>query len=192
MAKEKLVEVKFDEAKLRRIQNLLRGIPRAMPRVMSRAINKTTVTARAEAARKIAAEIRIKVSAVKKGMDLIRASFTRWQAEFGVYGQRIPLFQFGARQLKTGVSYVIDKGAPRKKIHSAFIQTMPSSGHVGVFKRRGLTRYPISQLFGPSLGYLFGTAGNIAREVTDEAYKKLDHNISVQVKLILDQMRTPG
>ena len=65
--------------------------------------------------------------------------------------KRIPLFDFGARQTKRGVSYNL---GGRKTLAGAFIATMPT-GHEGVFMRKGANRLPIQERFGPSLGHVF-------------------------------------
>jgi len=186
---DSLVEVKFDEAKLARIRKMLRAVPQGMPRVMSRGINRTATGARTEIARRIAAIVKIKQTAIKKGIKLTKATYRRWLANLNIYGKRIPLIEFGARQLKAGVSYSIEKGGARKRIPSAFIQIMPVSGHRGVFKRYRPTtkRLPIVQLFGPSVGTVFEGAGRIAAEIERETGKKLEKNIDDQIKLILSK-----
>lgn len=181
-----VVEVKFDEAKLARIQRMLRAVPAGMPRVMSRSINRTATAARVSIARRIAARVKIKQKAIKKSITLKKATYRRWLAHLNIYGRRIPLINFGARQLKVGTSYKIEKAGPRKRIQSAFIQMM-QSGHKGVFKRRTAKRYPIAQLYGPSVGAVFEGADRLAKEVQEEAYKKLEKNIDDQVKLALSK-----
>ena len=110
------VEIKFDKRKLENIQRQLRDIPRAMPKVMSRAINRTATSARAEIARKIAGEINVKQSTVKKSIRTTKATYSFWQSVLRISSRRIPLMQFKARQTKTGVSYRIEKAAGRKKL----------------------------------------------------------------------------
>jgi len=181
-----LVEIKVDDVKLRKVERMLRGFPKAVPKVMSRGINRTITSAKTETARKIAAEISLKVSDVKKTIYIKKASYSRWLAQLGISGSRIPLKMFKARQTKKGVSYKI--GAKRKFIKSAFFATM-SSGHIGVFKRLGKFRLPIAELFGPSLGIVFEESGTIANDVTGSAYKMLGKNIDDQVQLVLKRMK---
>ena len=63
------IEVKFDKAKLNRVRELLRDIPKAMPKVMSRAVNRTATSARAEITRRISDKI-----ALKKGIYIYSSS----------------------------------------------------------------------------------------------------------------------
>lgn len=187
MAKS-MVEIKFDEAKLRNVQRMLRDIPRALPRVMSRAINKTATSAKTDIARRIAGQVSLKVSTIKKNITLRRATYRVWQAVLGIWTKRIPLINFSARQTAEGISYSISKAEGRKTIKSAFIATM-SSGHTGVFKRTGPGRLPIIELKGPSVGEVFRGAPGLARTAERQAYQKLYRNVEDQVKLALAQWR---
>lgn len=187
---EGMVEIKVDEAKLRRVQKLLRNVPQGMPKVMSRSINKTAKSARVEIARRIAAVIAIKQTAVKKGIVMHKATYRMWRATLDIGRKRIPLIHFKARQLKKGVSYQIEKGK-RKKVPEMFIQTMPTSGHRGVFRRHTpkVKRLPIIELLGPSVGGLFEGAAGVAREVVKSTHKKLGQNIDSQINYILEKRR---
>lgn len=183
-----LVEIKFDEAKLRKVQRMLRDIPRALPRVMSRAINKTATSAKTDVARRIAGEVNIKVSTIKKNITLKRATYRVWQAVLGIWTKRIPLINFSARQTAKGVSYKISKTEGRKTIKSAFIISM-SSGHKGVFRRAGPRRLPIIELKGPSVGEVFRGSAGLAKAATWKAQQRLGRNIDDQVKLALGRWK---
>ena len=181
---EGLVQIEFEKYRLQKIERMLRGIPNAMPKVISRAINRTATPAKTQTAREISKDAALKIGDIKKSITLVKATYNRWQAEIGISRKRIQLKKFGAKQTKKGVSYKVRKKGKREKIEHAFIQTL-SSGHEGVFKRKGEGRLPIVQLFGPSLGYVFEEAGSIAADVTKSAYEKLRANIDSQVKFLL-------
>lgn len=188
------VEIKFDEARLRSIQKMLRDIPNAMPKVMSRGINRTSRSALAEIARKIAAEVKITQAAVKKGVKVTKATYTRWQSWLDLHTKRIPLIKFRARPLKKGISYQISKSGGRKKITDParpFKQTLPS-GHVGIFRRHTpeTKRLPIVELFGPSIGGVFEGAAGIAADVQMSTQEKLVKNIDQQIAYILSKRRS--
>ena len=193
-----LIEVRFDERKFRAVQRQLAGIPNGMRQVMPPAINRTATTARAKTARKLAGQIRVKVSQVKKGISIIKAMRDYWQATLRITTRRIPLIQFGARQTRRGTSYQIDKRAGRKTIKGAFIQTMPITGasqkhgHRGVFKREGKERLPIRELFGPSLGFVFEESGQIAAETMAETAVDLEKNVDSKVQWILSKYGRAG
>ena len=184
----KMVEIKFDQAKLNAVRRQLAGFPRALPKVMSRAINRTATSARTKITSAIRDEVKIKLSAVRKSVRLRTASYGRWQADLAISPFRTPLIHFDAQRRKTGISYVINPKAGRKMIKSAFIQTM-ASGHRGVFRRRGKSRLPIVELFGPSVGAVFEETPAIAARIMAESGQDLTKNINDQVRMILDRAR---
>lgn len=192
---DRLVDIKFDEAKLRQVRYMLRDIPKAMPKVMSRSINRTSKSAVVEIARQIAGNVKITQAVVKKGIKVQKATYTRWRAWLDLNTKRIPLIKFRARQIKKGVSYQIKKGGGRQRITEPprpFIQTMPASGHVGVFKRHTerTRRLPIVQLYGPSVAGVFEGASGIATDVQRTTAKRLVKNIDSQVAYILNKRRS--
>ena len=187
MAEGTTVEVKFDEAKLRGVQNKLRGASSAMPRVMTRAINRTTQSAKTETGRRISQAINITQSSIKKRILMTKATFSRWIGTLGISEKRFSLIHFKARQTKKGVTYKIEKSGGRKQIPAAFIRS-PRGAKV-VFRRETpqTKRLPLVALKGPSLGVVFERAGGIARGVTKSAYKNLEKNIDEQIKLALSK-----
>ena len=211
MAGKGLVEVKIDEQRLKAIRQMLRGIPKAMPRMMSRSINRTLTSARSGAAKGIGAEVKIRVSSIRKAIGIEKATFRRWSGTLNVRGRRVPLIEFAARQGKKGTAFTLTPGGGRMRIASAFVQTMPS-GHRGVFVRmqrgggqqttidvggsadifgtgeRG-GRRPIIQLFGPSPGGVMRRASGLAERVRTMAGRTLEKNIDSQVKLLLSKRR---
>jgi len=179
-----LVEVKFDKAKLKRIEKTLKGVPGAMPKVMTRGINRTATMSRTEIIRRISANVSLKKKTIRDGLQLEKAHRNKWAAKITVISKRIPLMDFKARQGKRGVSYLISKNKGRQKIQDAFFAKL-KSGHEGVFKRLGKSRLPICELFGPSLGQVFSDAGKISSEVQAKAGPLLEKNINDQVKMLL-------
>ncbi|MBN1377856.1 MAG: phage tail protein [Gammaproteobacteria bacterium] len=183
---DKLVEITFDQKKLNQLMLTLRGYPKALPKIVTRGINKTATAVRTQIVRGIAENINLKIGDIRKKIILKKASYLRWLAEIFVSGRRIPLISFGARQTKSGVSYRIDKSTGRKKLAHAFIATM-STGHSGVFKRRGKARLPIDERFGPSLGAAYEGAQSLVGSVTRQADENLSKNIYVQLEIFLDK-----
>ena len=181
---DKLVEIQFEKAKLKRIEQMLKGIPGALPKVISRGINRTATMSRTEIVNQISANLSLKKKVIRDRLRLEKATYQKWQARITVRTKRIPLMEFKARQNKKGVSYLIEKGQGRKRIDSAFEATM-ASGHRGIFKRKGPSRFPIIELLGPSLGQVFAGAERITAEVQSRAGQMLEKNIDDQIKLLL-------
>jgi len=183
-----VAEVKFDEAKLKEIRRLLRGVPHEMPGLISRAINKTATSARTKIARGISAEIKVVQGAVKRGLRTHKATRSRWLSTISVDEKRIQLSYFGARQIKKGVTYRIKRQGARKLIPSGFIQIV-GSGHKLVMKRMGPGRYPVRYPMGPSPAAVFEGAATIAKKVISSSQQTLEKNIDSQIRYVLSKRR---
>jgi minor tail protein Z (GPZ) len=146
------------------------------PKAIIRALNKTSKSARAQAAREIVGVgYGMKIAGIKKAISIRRATRAELTAIVQASGKPIPLINYSARQTKAGVSVAVLNG--RTTITGAFIATMPS-GHKGVYLRVGsatekrmvargamkITKgrkiaykhgLPIRQLFGPSVPNAF-------------------------------------
>lgn len=119
-----------------------------------RALNRTIEQLRTEAGRKIREEYNVTLRGIRQASKITRArAGSRYpSAELTFRGRPINLYEFGARQVKKGVTVKVRVRGARKLIASAFIQTLKSgqnAGKRGVFKRTGKARYPIHFL--PSL-----------------------------------------
>lgn len=130
---------------------------------MVRALNKMADQVKVASAREVrAAGYGLKISTIKAGIRVKRASQGNLKAAVIASGRPIPLIQYSARETSKGVTVNVQKG--RKLIAGAFIATMPS-GHRGVFvreeggkhkrvKKGGKVSWhqlPIRELFGPSV-----------------------------------------
>lgn len=181
-----LVEIQIDQQKLNEVKRALARIPNGLPKAVSRSINKTLQSAKTQAVRAFNKKIGVKQKDYRKKIILDRASYTRWWGKLKFYGgKRIPLINFSTRQIKGGVSYKIEKDGSRKTAAGAFIQTMPKSGQDGVFKRLGVARLPIIELFGPSIGSIFRNAPETIKGLEADAAKNLIKNIDYQIEVLL-------
>lgn len=132
----------------------------AFPKAGASALNKMAQQAKSEASRRIRSRYNIKKGDLDSNFRLRRASVNNLSAIVTASGNPLPLYDFGARQTKAGVSVMVLKGQ-RKVVQPidgrrAFIATM-SSGHVGVFVRKGKSRLPIQELSSLSIPQMFGT-----------------------------------
>jgi len=189
------------------VLDALAGIKNGRARALTRAINRTLITVRAEAARAVAQDTGLKVTAVKKAMKIANATFSTLTGGVLVTGKRIPLIEFGAKGPRpsrgrrgSAVTASTGPGRSRQSYPGAFIATVKAGTrgeiHEGIFVRRlpSLRRsvgsrgfnLPIKQLFGPSLPKVAANAAVVAavRAVADEALQKnLDH----EVKFLLER-----
>lgn len=170
------------------VTDALSGIKNGQARAINRAINKTLITARAEAARAVAADTGLRVSVVKDAMKIANSNFSTLTGGVLVTGKRIPLIEFHGTGPEPSrgrgrVTYRMGAGGSTT-VKSAFIATM-RSGHRGIFKRTAKRRLPITELFGPSLPKVAANAAVVAavKSVTEDALQKnLDHEVAFLIE----------
>lgn len=170
------------------IQRTLAGYRNGAPTVIRRALNRTVTPVRARAAREIAADLKVKPRTARSALAVRRATSRALEATVTASGQRIPLIEFRARQVKRGVSY--DLGRGRGLAPKAFIATM-RSGHRGVFKRLGRPRLPIQELRGPSIPRVF-VQEKIIAALRGEAGRRWAAEVDRQMRYFLSQQEAPG
>jgi hypothetical protein len=183
-----MIDIQISKSQLKRLNKFLQRYPKAAPKIISRSINKTATTARTDISRDVNKTYSLKVGAIKKMIRLFRATRRRWRADLKLANYRIPLKQFSARQIKSGVSYKIKKSGGRKKIY-AFIAKMPS-GHEGVFMRAGsegnyVPRLPINEKHGPSLSAIFDREPGLGDGNIRKANRELEKQIDRQIAAVL-------
>lgn len=177
-----MLEIRFDDDKIKKVQRELRNFPKALPKVMSRGLNRTATSARTEISRSLSKRIGLKIKDVRDKLSLQRASYSNWRSAVRISGKKIGLIKFRVRQTKKGVTY--KHGRKRVLVRHAFIATM-KTGHRGVFLRKGIERLPIKEIRGPSLAQVFTGAQDDINRIQAESAAKLAKNIHDQVNLIL-------
>ncbi len=165
-----------------RIAFELEAFPRRAQKIIVRALNRGIDSARTAMVREIATDTGLKSKDVRDALSLQHANFETPEARLGARLKRLPLIAFGARGPEPsrgkgrGVSYRLGTGG-RGRVENAFIATM-RSGHRGVFKRTGKKRLPIQELFGPSLGHVFGKYRAVGRARAEEVFMtNLTHDL---------------
>lgn len=193
-----LVTVTYNEQTLDLLQQVFRQFPRKLRSLLPKAINRTLEHARAVTTDQIAAIKNIMQKRIRERLVITRATGNRWEGNLAISSRRIPLMAFsakwrvfgsaGQKDLDSGratharaVTYNIDS---QKVAPHAFITEL-RSGHKGVFQRKGKARYPIRELFGPSLGRVVKDAPAILSRVTSQSEDDLNKNIVSYVRLAL-------
>lgn len=158
-----MIEVKVQHNMASFVTELTSAVEDIKDKVMVRAINKMADQVKVAASRAVRdAGYKLAAADIKRQIKINYANRSRLRAEIVARGRPIPLYQYGARQVGSGVSVSVKSG--RKVIQGAFIAKMPS-GHVGVFVREPNAKHrkvttgakpswhalPIRELFGPSI-----------------------------------------
>lgn len=116
----------------RQLKEALAELGRSAPSAIRRALNRTAGTARTQAVRAVAKEVRLPQRDLRPMLPLIPATTQHLEAKLIARGRGVSLMRLGARQTKQGVVYR-GPGGP-VLIRSAFIATMPHGGR-NVFLR---------------------------------------------------------
>ena len=151
------INIHFDVSQAKAMLSSLQK--QVLPLATSRAINKTSQSAKSAAVKLIAKDMGIKQKDIRTSITLLKASRIKLQAVVQAGGKRLPIIKLDphATQDSVGVSYKGQNGQ-RKQIAGAFIATM-KTGHRGIYKRvPGAKRFPIIELRGPSIPYVFAQA----------------------------------
>ncbi|MBF0590301.1 MAG: phage tail protein [Magnetococcales bacterium] len=154
------------------------------PRVIRRTLNRTLTNERTFLSKRIRQEVILKAAIIKRHMRLNRARGQHFDASVRIFGKPLGMENFGARQVRRGVSVKIRKNKPRELIHSGF-RVRPGSKRLkaGTFfiRKRGrrgkrVARLPIKRLLGPSVPAIVGENPKLLNEATDYGAERLTIN----------------
>lgn len=176
------LNVKLDiEPVLRSLDRLGIGLAE---KAISRSLNRTIVTVRTHASRKVREELTLKAKDVKKELSVRRARRGGLEASVAVSVTATGLIKYRARQTARGTTFQVKRQGGRKRLPHAFIAKM-ASGHVGVFTRRqGVPRNPIGELFSTAVGQYLDDA-RVLNEIGETAQDRFGRELSSQVDFLL-------
>jgi hypothetical protein len=156
------------------------------PLAVARALNRSIASVQTAAVRDMAKDLNLAQKDVRKGLEITKATRQSLLATLRVTSKRLLLMAFGARQTAKGVTYNLGRG--RTLAEGAFIAAM-KSGHVGVFRRVGRARLPLTrELRGPSLPHVF-TAERIRAAREALAQDLLRKNLTHEVEFLVSGVR---
>jgi len=183
------------ERQLRQTYAKVKNTETMVKRAIVRAVNRTAKHAKRQVVDSISAKVAIKKKDIRRYVDVTKRAKTKSQyAEVTLSKtKRIQLIYFGARQVKKGVTYRIQKQGKRKLVQGAFIMTRGKSRLAGsegedfrmVTRRAGKKRYPIAgPLRGPSAWgvYVIGGMKKLTkREMRARLKKELKEEVRTAV-----------
>lgn len=163
---------------------------------IARALKRTGTTSSVFLARKVADDTGLGVARVKKEIS------TRVDVEAGTVtiqtaGVRIPLIAFRARgpqpsKGRKGTAVSAVRFGQRVRYPGAFLARVfgtnapaTSEGHLGVFRRVGVKRLPIKQLYGPSIAQVFG---KYLPEAAEHGMATLEKHLEHELQFALSQV----
>lgn len=179
-----MITVEVQDNALTELKAAIDGMGRGLSRELATAVNKAATKTQTAVSREVRTRLVIKAKDLKANLRKLRATKTNPSATVSLFRtDRIPLKRFGARQIKKGVSYKIDKIEGRKVALGAFGPNIPRLGH-HAFKRTGKARKPIVKLHGPSAYGVF-LIHDMDTRVSHTATAILDKEIRERVRFLL-------
>ncbi|WP_094607736.1 hypothetical protein SPSIL_009020 [Sporomusa silvacetica DSM 10669] len=180
--------IEFNAEQIKKSETLLGGIKDALPRAQSNAINRSLTSARAEAVRSVTKDYIIAAGEVRKTMVIKNANPSNPLGAIRSSGSPIALSKFDINPKRPGkrvaVTVRVKRSGGRKPIKKAFVAGV-GSGHTGVFVRAGKARYPLKQLYGPSIPQMVGNE-NVMKSVEEKATETLDKRLEHEINRILE------
>jgi len=188
--------IEFNDRAIQKAETLLGGIESALPKVQYRVINRSIAAAQSVIIKAVPKEYVIDKEIVKNAVNLKYASAVKPIGLVLSSGGTIQLSKFAVSREFIGkratVKAQVKRDGSPKHIKRAFAAQMKEvgfganrrvtdQGHIGVYRRVGKSRFPIKELYGPSVPQMVGSeivmkqAENKAIETMD---KRTDHEIN--------------
>jgi hypothetical protein len=175
--------VRFNSEQIAHAFKTLQGIPGGIEMAAVPALNRANAAARAEGIRQASKTYTARQEAMRKTVRMYAATRTSLVAGFSSKSNKLPLMQFNLRPKKVmtnGRSTL--KAAVRrggfKVVKKGFIQNGPRG--MKAFRRIGKERYPLRELFGPSVPQMLNETGvmeSIEARAFEVLSKRFDHEI---------------
>ena len=177
--------VRFDQNQIDRANFALANVQNGAPRALANAINRAVNGIRTDIVAAVVAEYAIKPSDVRKTIRVRGASPANLTGAAISTGGTIPLIKFNVNPKKPKRVPVLRAGVRmgnQEAIPQAFTATM--RGHTGVFMRKGKNRFPLRELYAPSIPQLIGNE-RVIKVVQDNAGDRLSKNLDHEIDRLL-------
>ncbi len=201
-----MIELQLEVDSIKKMQKKLKNFDNKVPSAIANTINRMTKNIRKTMAKETVKSYNVTSEVVKKTIDYDKAAPTKLKAvtlskaspialaKFKVSPKRTVFYSRGKPSPKV-YKVSVKKGAATKPLNAlpkaflAVITNLSSDGtvseHRGLFRREpGAKRYPIKQLFGPSVPQMIKNEESIAH-IEEEAKSTLQKRMDVEIKNIL-------
>lgn len=184
------LKIKIDDAQIRRLKREFREIPGKSRRALSATLNKTIVGVRTDTVRVVVKEYLVRSGDVRSTLTIRKATINRLDASMRSEGTAIRLIKFRtspksatSRRPAGGVRVQVKRSGGGGRISGAFIAVMRNAS-VGVFVRKGRSRLPIEQLYGPAIPSMIG-GDDVWLALETMANQRLAKNLNHEIERIL-------
>jgi hypothetical protein len=153
--------------------------PKLVMKAIRSTLDKSATQMKKEFVTEISSRYNISSKDIRSTIKTIRTSLKSFEAKLRIMSRKLSLVYFKGHQTPKGVLATIKKGKLTFIPH-AFIQTMPT-GYKGAFKRKGIKRYPIKHMPGPSITEISGSE-NILPKIQTKIQEFMDKTLLQEIQ----------
>lgn len=154
----------IDDTAINQIERALQSLKNpVVARAISRSINKVLRGVATDLSRSVPRSYNVRMRDVTRSFAVRSAAVGRLEATAVSTGRTLPLSVFGLSPVKPGTrkGVSVKVGKQRKRIGGKYFVGAMERGHaglaqVGVYSRVGLDRFPIKEVYGPSIPQMVG------------------------------------
>lgn len=184
---------------LDRATKLLAGFPDGVQKAAESALNRAGISGRAAAAREVGKQYYLRSSDFKKytkSSQHVSRSGGDITVSLNFRGFHVPLIRFKTALTSSGLIRTrVKRTSSGDVLRHVFKQTMPNSGHIGLFERvkktsdNGEIRTVISQKYGPSVPQMMGANPELADAVGNDIEKTFAERMNHEVLAVMNGWR---
>jgi len=183
-----MIEVSSEQ--MDRIEGELKRVPKEIPKVITRAVNRAATAGRTEATKEARQDYYVKAKSIRDTIRIDKATYADPHAMILSRGKLLALSKFritpkSPAPNRTKPIKVRVKRGEGGEIPNAFVSSM-NSGHVGVYKRVGEKRLPITELYGPSIPQMLDNE-DVRERVEERATEAIDERLTHEVNRVMER-----
>lgn len=176
--------ITIDANQIKLAQDLLSGIKNGAEKAIATSINRTLVGSRVKLSSAIREKYFIKNKGLTQAIKLFTANRTQLVGKVNSDGARLPLIKFNVNPKTMKRVALVTAGVfrdGRKGLPGAFISQRKKTGEIGIFHRSSSSRYPIEQLYGPSIPQMMNQILLSSDELQNYANDRFDRELSHEI-----------
>ncbi len=192
--------IEFSDRAIQKTETLLGGIENALPKVQYRVINRSIAAAQSVIVKAVPKEYVVDKETVKNAVNLKYASAVKPIGLVLSSGGTIQLSKFAVSREFIGkratIKAQVKRDGSQKQIKGAFASQMKEvgfganrratdQGHIGVYRRVGKSRFPIKELYGPSVPQMVGSE-TVMKQAESKAIETMDKRADHEINRILE------
>ncbi|HRG62229.1 MAG TPA: phage tail protein [Burkholderiales bacterium] len=189
-----MISVKIDENQLQYVINGLKHIKDGAPRAISQAINRSLTHMRQIVVEEVTTQYFVRQSEMRNLIEIEPSYRTTLNGRIFLEGKPTPLIKFDLNKRRLAsvkprkkkksklqpLTVAVMRNGGKKTINGAFVN-QTKSGYMGVFRRSTDARYPLAQLYGPSIPQMAQNllvSDSVQEKGASYFFKRLEHEVN--------------